>query len=511
MQRSSKTPLFQIIVNIYLVIIFLCFGLIVSNKGYANILEIRYYSFIFVTITFLIALIIAYFYELLMKNKNFFHKYKLSLAQKLGCLYLLINILSCIFSPYKSYDLITGLGRGEGLLLTSLYILAYLAIVTFGKFSQKLFSLVSLSGILIYFICTLQFWGFNPFNLLKGIAGPYNISYMGTMGNIAFLSAFLTVTIPISVCSFIFLNNNKIEKTLHLLSVLLGMLIMEVINVDSGMVALLFMFALILPVVLKNNQTFSRFLFILGIITAGFFVNYFINMTYFSETARYGANPRFNYLSLLLLVAISLLIVSALIVKNKAFVIKKHRKFIGRVYLSYLALGVIGLVTLYFFDFNIRILSEIHQILHGNIDDTFGTYRIFLWKRALLLFKDYPILGTGPDTFTLRFMPLYWQELIKLDGYLSINDTAANIYLTTLINIGIAGLISYILLISEGVIKYLKNNSEYSFILMVAVLCYSVQGFFNLSVVIVSPYFWCALALWALSNSKTEVKKAEIK
>ena len=28
-------------------------------------------------------------------------------------------------------------------------------------------------------------------------------------------------------------------------------------------------------------------------------------------------------------------------------------------------------------------LYEIHELLHGNFDDAFGTYRIFLWKRTI--------------------------------------------------------------------------------------------------------------------------------
>ena len=504
-----KITIFSKIVNIYLFIMFLFFSLIVSNKDYANILEVRYYSFIFLTFSFFIILIVAYFYQLFINEKNFFSKYKLNLFQKLGLLYLLVNILATVFSPYKSYDLMTGLGRGEGLLLTSLYVLVYLAIITFGKFNKKMLTLISTSSIIICFICGLQFWGLNPFYMLKGIAGPYNVSYMGTIGNIAFLSAIITITLPVSICSYIFLKNSPLEKVIFLLSVFLSMFIMEVIDVDSGMVAVLFMFAVILPLVLKNNKIFANFLFALGILIASFFLNYFVNMTYFSDLAIYKANPQFNCLSLLILVSITLIIGISFLVKKKNFTVKNYTKLTIRIYISYVILGILLIVGLYLFDFNMRILSQVHNILRGNLDDNFGTYRIFLWKRSLILFTDYPILGTGPDTFALRFMPNYWQELIKLDGYLSINDTAANIYLTTLINIGIVGLISYILLISYPIIKYVKANNEYSLVLLIGVLCYTVQGFFNLSVIIVSPYFWMTLGILALSFEVLSNKEKE--
>ena len=40
------------------------------------------------------------------------------------------NFLATIFSPYlKDYNLLVGIGRGEGLLLTSIYIVMYLIIL----------------------------------------------------------------------------------------------------------------------------------------------------------------------------------------------------------------------------------------------------------------------------------------------------------------------------------------------------------------------------------------------
>ena len=80
-------------------------------------------------------------------------------------------------------------------------------------------------------------------------------------------------------------------------------------------------------------------------------------------------------------------------------------------------------------------------------------------------------------------------------GPLTLNDTAANVYLTMLMNIGIVGLISYLSFIIVQLKKGFEKMNSYSRILFIAIICYLIQDFFNLWVVIITPIFWLLLAL----------------
>ena len=135
-----------------------------------------------------------------------------------------------------------------------------------------------------------------------------------------------------------------------------------------------------------------------------------------------------------------------------------------------------------------------HELLHGNFDDDFGTYRIFLWKRTLTLIPQYPILGSGPDTFAIRFMAKYTNDIAAI-GPLTLNDTAANVYLTMIINIGIVGLINYLAFIFFQLKNGIKKMNNYSAVLLITMVCYLIQDFFNLWLVIVTPIFWLLMAL----------------
>ena len=109
-------------------------------------------------------------------------------------------------------------------------------------------------------------------------------------------------------------------------------------------------------------------------------------------------------------------------------------------------------------------------------------------------------------------MNKYTQDVAEL-GELTINDTAANSYLTILVNTGALGLISYLIYISLQLINGLKNANRYSIVFFIAFICFLIQDCFNLWVVIVTPIYWILMAIMLLStnsnigtNEKEEIK-----
>ena len=97
-------------------------------------------------------------------------------------------------------------------------------------------------------------------------------------------------------------------------------------------------------------------------------------------------------------------------------------------------------------------------------------------------------------------MDRYTQDVAKL-GELTINDTAANSYLTILVNTGFLGIISYLSYIVLQVINGLKNINKYSIVFFIAFICYLIQDCFNLWVVIVTPIYWILMAILLISTN----------
>lgn len=135
-------------------------------------------------------------------------------------------------------------------------------------------------------------------------------------------------------------------------------------------------------------------------------------------------------------------------------------------------------------------LTEISNILHGEIDETTGTHRIGIWLNALKMWLKHPIFGTGMGTFMKTFADFTGGNLAVFSG--GKVDTCHNEYLQILCVGGIAGLASYlgfIVSLTVGAIKY-GNKNRYIFVLLGGMFCYLIQAFFNFSIIITAPVIW---------------------
>lgn len=391
-------------------------------------------------------------------------------------------------------------GRGEGLITIILYCLSFINISMFGNFKRRYILYFSISSIIVSLISILQYVGLNPFNMYQQGIGTHNVSFIGTIGNIDFVSTFYCIYLTISMAAFVFLKDNKTyEKIIYLSSIFLGFFIFEVLDVLSGAIAFCGILILTIPFIITNNERLSKLLIIGAMILLGYFTNIIINPVYHYSIQKLILEFQINFTAMVLFGIILLFILFAHVLKKMEFDLSQNKKIVTGLYIAIFCCIIIGIIGIYCINFETGFLYEIHEILHGNLDDDFGTYRIFLWKRSLELVKDYPIIGTGPDTFAIRFMDQYTND-IKQIGELTINDTAANSYLTIVVNLGIAGLGSYLICIGVQIFNAIKNMNEYVIIFLVTLGCFLIQDFFNLWVVIVTPLFWILMAILYLST-----------
>ena len=493
---KKEEIILDLLSEVYIAVMILLFPLLVDKTGFFKILECKWHSYLIIGSVYLLTVIGVLLYFWIFKKVNYFKQVKFSIVQWLAIAFLVVNVISCFASPFfKDYNLFVGVGRGEGLIMMSLYSMTFLAVSLFAKFKKRYILYFSISSILINSIAILQYIGFNPFNMYQNGIGTHNVSFMATIGNISFISATFCILLSISFSAFVFLDNeSKINKIIHFLSVMMGAFIIGIINVLSGKVAFFTTLVLILPFIITNSKRLSRFLLMVVAILSAYCINVIINPEYHYDLGSLDFYFQFNYIVVLFIIVIGLLIWLSQVLKKVKYDITDNKKIIKYFYLAIGVCAILGVVSLYFIDFKSGMLYEMHEILHGNFDDDFGTYRIFLWKRTFKIFPEFPILGSGPDSFAIRFMAKYTNDIAAI-GPLTLNDTAANVYLTMLINIGVVGLGTYLAFIIAQLKKGIKNTNEYSAILLISIVCYLVQDCFNLSVVIVTPIFWLLMAL----------------
>jgi len=131
--------------------------------------------------------------------------------------------------------------------------------------------------------------------------------------------------------------------------------------------------------------------------------------------------------------------------------------------------------------------SEINETITTGLKDEYGTNRIYIWNRTLNEVPKHILTGVGIDNFEYAFNP----RIVTFDEFLVV-DKAHNEYLQKLFTEGIFSMITYIVLLLTILIYGIKNvrkNLIYMPLLLLFI-GYSIQAFFNISVIDIAPLFF---------------------
>lgn len=453
------------ITNIYVYIILFLFPLIIFN-GYTDILNIKWHFYVYISSIYMIV-IISILLVLILKHKINIKDFNFKIYHILALIYLLVLIISTVFSPYKRYNLLMGSPRMEGLIVNIIYVLSFIFVSLNFKYDKKILDVFILPSILIGLIIILQYLGFNPFYLYK--YGYSNIFY-GTIGNIDIVGMLYIMYIVFIIFKYIF---SSINKLLYFISFIISIIVMYIINVDATYFTLFVILLFLLPIMLLTSKYLKKYLNIIIWVIVFSFIRFNI-----------------KYIIILLLIFIFIRLIISKIEYNY---LRKRNIIIG--YILLLLILIVGLVIIYFNKFNIEMLKEINNIMHFKLYDEMGSYRIFLWKRTIMMLNKNILLGTGCDSFYIRFMNLYINDLKSIKS-VTINDSACNIYLTMIINNGLLGLISFMCFIYSVLVKIKTKFNGAILTLFMTIFSYLFYCLFSFNVVIVTPIFYILLSVY---------------
>ena len=234
MEKTNEKKTLSIITEIYIIVILIIFPLCVDSTGFFRILECKYSYYLIINSIYLISIIVTLLYYLFFKKTIFLKELKLNKIQWIAIAFWSINVISTLVSPFfNKYNLFVGVGRGEGLINITLYCLSFLCITLFGEFKKRYILYFSISSIFVSLISILQYIGFNPLNMYQDGIGTHNVSFIGTIGNVDFVSALYCILLTVSISAFVFLEENKYHKIIPLISIYMGFFIFEVLDVLS--------------------------------------------------------------------------------------------------------------------------------------------------------------------------------------------------------------------------------------------------------------------------------------
>jgi len=158
-----------------------------------------------------------------------------------------------------------------------------------------------------------------------------------------------------------------------------------------------------------------------------------------------------------------------------------------------------------------HMLRMADTIIH--LKEAIKVSRLHIWGPAWEMIKDYPILGTGLDTFKTVFPRYATPEFAAIDGANVSSRTAHNEILQVLATQGIIGLIIVTWLTVMFLINWwkaygLSKNNWQDRLVLVGLLAswtaYSVQNLFSFGVVAIDTFYWLIIAFIVLFRQTPE-------
>ena len=213
-----------------------------------------------------------------------------------------------------------------------------------------------------------------------------------------------------------------------------------------------------------------------------------------------------NTLSSLVGLIVALFVLLIYSIKNKK--IFKYFTVCLLLLLTFFVTNKIGVTSL--FKDLIQTKNETINIARGEIKDSYGTARVYVWKRAIKYIPRHIVHGVGVSNFVY----INNGKAIKKKNHdiVFTYDKAHNEYLHILITTGIFGLISLIIfhfiILANGFKNTFNNQKIY---LLLPVVAYLTNLMFSFSVIEVTPIFYILMGLLINRNNDLNIYKSYIK
>jgi hypothetical protein len=475
--------------------------------------------------------------------------------------FLLLALLSSIFSPWQDFvwrgfthDGVSG--RWEGFWAFFCYGLAFIITARFYKPRTLLNALCAAGVILLCLYGILQYLGFDILAragyLVFDMTGDSRVAplsgiFRTTLGNINIVSAYCSLVAVLFAA--LFAAGEGKEKSskweyLHLAASVFAFAMMRITRGDAATVGVIGAMVLLLPYWISDRRRLGKMLVVMSLWSAVHVVNQLyltrmsrpeniINFCPADQWFLTNFTPFFTgVFAVLAAVLLGLGLCLLLLVKKWP---KKPMKIAGVAFLA-ISIGS-GLGIVYGMSEERAgtlgdVVWEAREVLHGRIDDNFGSYRGWVWRNSVEILPENPWLGTGPGTFFFALggvqiaprseaahnnpVPLTASAGRVLQG---INETglsfdkAHNTFLQIAVTMGIPALIAYLVFLGAIFIPSIKTAFDRPLLLAfgAGALSYIIQTFFQVDTPIDRPLLYVALGVMAGELWRNKIEKKAVR
>lgn len=420
-------------------------------------------------------------------------------------------ILSTVLSDYVYESFWGNEGRYSGLYLLTLYVLVYFLISRFWKLKSWYLELFLITGMIMCVIGITDYFQLDILDFRGKIRPSDSTIFTSTVGNINTYTAYVGMIMGFS--TLMFTREKKPGKLLwYYICMVISFTAIIMGCSDNAYLSIGVLFAGLPFLLFADRKGIQRYLVILASFFSVIQLIDVLNQAFPDMVIGLDSLFRIivDFRGLLAFVIFLWLLAGGFWwygrsqdkkTAGKPWEVMREgsRPWLVYVWGALIAAGFLA-VCFMFYDANTGGHGERYGSLGSYLifDDMWGTYRGYIWKKSIDMYKGLPFLqkcfGHGPDTFGLLVNDTILFEMINATGLFF--DSAHNSILQYLLTIGLIGTAGYLVFLGASICFMLKNRKGNPYILgtVGAVICYVFQSTVNIDLPIAAPMMWLLLS-----------------
>ncbi|MBQ9609822.1 MAG: O-antigen ligase family protein [Lachnospiraceae bacterium] len=504
----------------------------VSDRYYFNITKTRYDFFIYLSIGYILLIIIAYIFEgvwsyykkrksITSAKDNFIFK-----PEHMMWFFILANFLAYLMTVsddglVSSNAAFYGTdARYMGFLSYFIIGFSFIMLSRYADVKMPVFTAFGIVTFFSYIVAICQHIDFDLsrfkneeykptgikalfeifprylFNLKDGIKkSQYNV-FVSTFGNINIFASFVVISLAVFICMYIFADK-IFYKIMSGIIITMGGMVIMIANSDSaylGIAGVLFFLFLLS----YKRGCFLRFIQSLIWLGIGNFLVVLLNI-YISEIMDRSYDKRGGFAEALDRIDIALILLGfmafiyiVLRILNRFFYDRFEKINKNKIIIIISAAAVVMFAA-------VIVIGRARHISVFTFDYKWGTYRGYIWTKCFELFRDAPFMnklfGYGNGSLKTLMNTYYYDEMVSVTK--KVYDNAHNELLQYLVTTGLFGMLSYIGLCVASFVYILKNSrgKVIAYMCLSAILGYFIQGLININQPITTPFMFLFMAL----------------
>lgn len=438
------------------------------------------------------------------------HK-KMKISVTDGCVlaYLILSGISVVSGGFYGDALWGYNGWNMGLISQLGFVLLYLFVSRFGKHYRLILAVLLVSACIVYGIGILHRLLIDPIGFYDGLTDLQKVQFLSTLGQTSWYGSFLAVTLPIGMGVYLY-TDHRVWRILSSIFMMLGFGTLVTQNSDSAYFALAGACIIFFMISVQDRMMLGRFMGALTLCFASGKIMYFLMQVHpnpefkpdFVTSLMWNSGVTWVLLIICLFATILLYAMQMKTGPRKypETVVRRLRLIVPAAVIAAIV-GVIVVIILQTRGALPKAVSDrLADVNYFNWNNEWGNGRGRIWRFSLKMFSEadlkHKLFGVGPDCFHSYVAARYGEEQTLYWGSKQLTN-AHNEWMTSLMNVGIFGTVSYLGIYVTAIGRFCRVHHRNLLLAGIAAACasYMCYNFFCYQQVLCTPFIFLLMGI----------------